>query len=145
MAARKSSVPIVNPRNLPKPPDLPVWIEQIEGRINLFAVDPSLFYPQFLAELSQVRLSHPVNPKAPTQFDMERAFGCMKLDFDRAVLTSRAIVPGRSVERLVRSDDGRKGTWRIGALPVGPVDWAKLGIAERSRYIREAYRAIRGG
>lgn len=126
---------------------LPDWIIPIEGKINHFAIDPDIYYPQVLAELGVEK---------PNQYWLEVAQGCMKLDFNMHVAMSGMKVPGRSVTRYIRADDGRKQRWNLtmhskGKVPklaevpsAHGVEWDSLSIQDRSRHIRYHYKRIRG-
>ncbi len=115
---------------------LPAWISRIEGRTNSFVVDPHVFYPAILAELGVTEI---------TQYWLEVAQGAMKLDFDLALSREKsAVMPGRNIERLIRSDDGRKAKWNLSLYPIGEIDWSTLDLRGRSREIRKHYIRIRG-
>jgi hypothetical protein len=115
----------------------PNWLAKIDGKVNTFVVDPDGFYTALLADLG-------VTKGRITQYWLEVAFGCMKLDFDLAVRQEKAIDVGRTVTRLVRSDEGRKQRWNLTMFPVGSMEWTKLSMMERSREIRKHYVRIRG-
>lgn len=115
---------------------LPAWIAKIDGRTNTFVVDPDAFYQAILKELGVAEI---------TRYWLEVAQGIMKLDFDLALFRNPGVVvKGRNVERMIRSDDGRKARWNLTLYPVGELDWTTLNITERSREIRKHFVAIRG-
>lgn len=121
---------------------LPRWIERFEGtdnkgnpRINHFLVDPDIYMPAILKELGAERGDQYIN---------EIAYAIMKLDFDLAVQMAKAVVPNRTINRMVRGDDGRKQRWNLSMFPKGKKDLNKMSFAERSREIRGHFRRIRG-
>ena len=113
------------------------WISKVDGALNTFVVDPDIFYPEFLAELG-------VEKHEVTQYWLEIAFACMKMDFDVSVRMERAADPARRIIRMVRADEGRKARWNLTMFKHGKKDWSKMGLQERSRDIRKHYRRIRG-
>lgn len=132
---------------------LPDWIAPLPGRTNAYVVDPDIYYPQVLAELGVEK---------PTQYWLEVALGCMKLDFDLHVRMSGQVTPGRPIERRIRADDGRKARWNLTMHPAGkpvtapdlpvPHDakgneltrWEDFPLTARARHIRYHYKRIRG-
>ena len=121
---------------------LPAWIERFEGndnkgkpRINHFLVDPDKYMPALLKELGAER---------GDQYWNELAYAIMKLDFDLAVRMAKAVVPNRTITRMVRGDDGRKQRWNLTMFPKGKKDFSKMSLQERSREIRSHFRRIRG-
>lgn len=113
---------------------LPEWMESVPGT-QTFIIDPDIFYPEYLKELGNV----PVN-----RYWLEVALGCMKFDFDLIVRLNSMVNPRLCTTRLIRSDDGRKERWALIRHPNGHMDWATMGVVERSQEIRKHYRRIRG-
>ncbi|HSF94783.1 MAG TPA: hypothetical protein VLA52_07130 [Thermohalobaculum sp.] len=114
---------------------LPDWIEAVDGKANTFLVDPDIIYPHWLDALGV---------RKPDRYWLEIAFGCMKLDFDVAVRQSGALKPGKRIERIVRSDGGRKERWNLTMHKPGARDLNRMSIQDRAREIRAAYRRVRG-
>lgn len=117
---------------------LPEWMIPIPGKPGHFTVDPDVFYPALLGELG-------VDVEAVTQFDLEVAYGCMKLDANRSARAAGALKGCRGMTLQVRADDGRKLRWNHTMHPPGALDITADGAtAARNRAVREGYRRIRG-
>ena len=132
---------------------LPNWIIPTKGRPNAFFVDPDLVYPALMKELGIEK---------PDRYWLGVMLGCMKHDFDIEVRRAKAIVPGRSIKRTLRPDDGRKLRWnrtmhgmgrvpKIEGIPVAKdaagkviVDFDQLPVNIRAAHIRHHYTRIRG-
>ena len=116
----------------------PEWMTPIEGKPGWFLIDPDVFYPAFFADLE-------VTADEVTQFHLEVAYGCMKLDASRAFRMSKPPLGVRGLTLLVRGDDGRKLRWNHSMHPPGKEDITADGNTRgRNRAVREAYRRIRG-
>ncbi len=113
------------------------WISKLDGKINEFVCDPDIFYPGILADLG-------VKEHEVTQYWLEIALACMKLDFDVNVRMERAVLPTRRIIRHIRADEGRKARWNLTMHKHGKLDWSKMGFQERSREVRKHYKRIRG-
>lgn len=117
---------------------LPEWMTPVSGRPGTFTVDPDIFYPLLLKDLG-------VEEDAVTQFDLEVAYGCMKLDAARCARMAGALKGCRGMTLLVRGDDGRKLRWNHTMHPPGELDITADGAtAARNRAVRVGYRRIRG-
>lgn len=125
---------------------LPNWITEIDGKANVFVVDPDVYIPEWQAALGLDALD---------QYWLEVILGCMKLDFDVFTRMSGKVVAGLPIERRVRADDGRKQRWnrtmhpvgsvpKIEGIPVGGKRWDDLPINLRAAHIRHHYRRVRG-
>lgn len=116
--------------------ELPAWIKEIGP--NKFEVDPEVFYPEILGELG-------VDPDDASQYWMEIAQGCMKLDFDMAVRVAKKIDREKTVERrIVAVDASVKDRWCIANHPVGHKNWNTMTIQERGQDVRDNWKRIRG-
>lgn len=113
----------------------PNWMTHLNG--NTYVVDPDMFYTQILDELG-------VGGGNISRYWLEVAQGCMKLDFDIAIRQEGGYDTAKNIERLIRSDDGRKQTWNLTMFPMGELDWEKMNIMKRAAEIRKHYKRIRG-
>ena len=116
----------------------PEWMKQVPGKDGHFLVDPDVFYPMFLKEMG-------VGEGDRNQFNVEVAYGCMKLDAQRYFQMAERPPGLRGLTLLVRGDEGRKLRWNHTMFPPGPVDiTADAASGARNRAVREMYRRLRG-
>lgn len=115
--------------------NIPDWVSIPKGTENYFILDPDIFYPHFFKLLGVEK---------PDQYWIEIAQGCMKLAFDQWVRMSGLLTPGKAVNRVIRSDGGRKRRWNHTMLPPGKKDLNKLGAAARGREIALHWRRLTG-
>lgn len=121
---------------------LPNWMTPIKVGPGVlpgtFSIDPDVFYPAFLEEMG-------VDVAEVNQYQLEVAYGCMKLDAARAGRLSGLLKGLKGMTLLVRADDGRKMRWNLSMHPKGPIDISADGAhGARNRAVREMYRRLRG-
>lgn len=116
----------------------PEWMTPVEGKAGHYLIDPDIFYPMFLKEMGV--------DEAPKQDELEVAYGCMKLDANRAARLERKHIGAcKGITLLVRGDDGRKLRWNYSMHPPGKMDIsANASTAVRNREVRTMYRRLRG-
>ncbi len=116
----------------------PKWMTPIEGKAGEYLIDPDIFYPMFLEEMGV--------EGAPKRDQLEVAYGCMKLDANRAArLEHKHIGMKKGITLLVRGDGGRKLRWNYSMHPPGDLDIsANASTAVRNRAVRTMYRRLRG-
>lgn len=116
----------------------PEWMTPVEGTPGFYLIDPDIFYPMFLKEMGV--------DEAPNRNQLEVAYGCMKLDANRAArLEKKHLGNRKGCTFLVRGDDGRKLRWNYSMHPEGALDISSNGAtALRNREVRTVYRRLRG-
>ncbi len=117
---------------------LPEWMTPVAGKPGTFLIDPDVFYPAFFKELE-------VGEDAIDQYQLEIAYGCMKLDANRSARAAGLLKGLKGMTLLVRGDNGRKLRWNHTMHPPGALDITADGnTRERNRAVRTAYRRLRG-
>lgn len=114
-----------------KTAQLPAWAKALApGKIEIQA---SEFYPEWLTLLG-------VELDAITQYDLECAFQCAKMDIQFAVAGTELMPPeGGALVILVKDDDKLDGKWKQKNYPEGKGVLA----ASKGKEAREHYKRIR--
>lgn len=114
-----------------KTAQLPAWAKALApGKIEIQA---SAFYPEWLALLG-------ANMDSLTQYDLECAFQCAKMDVQFAVAGTELMPQsGGALVILIKDDDKADGKWRQSNYPEGK----GVEAATKGREAREHYKRIR--
>lgn len=112
---------------------LPPWAKALKnGRIE---IDPDGFYPALLAELG-------ADPDSPTQYWLEVAYQCAKLDVQAAVAGSDLAAPAGGALVILMLN---RPKWKIADAPDPDAKSGTPGIvkATKGKEARAHYRRIR--